>query len=122
MNAKIKNAIVGLALGMFAGATQAATFNNCDEVKNVTEAMVVQRLDHKSMNDFLMAVAKTADNIDADNYSKNVLMGMAVMLAVREKNGRLTTAPGDFKKVCEDVGPEKTAEVFNKIWIDVRKK
>lgn len=120
MKTKIKNAIVVLGLGLFAaGSTAAATFNNCNEIKEVTKALVVQKVDHKRVGEFMNAVDATAKTINASDHDRKVLLGMAAILVLRERSGELATAPSDFKKACEMDGPEKMAEAFHDIGVKV---
>lgn len=122
MNAKIKNTIIGAAMGLFAMGANAATFENCQVVEDVTNVLVVRKVTHKSVEEFMLAVERLAIKYDLTDYDRKVLFGMAAMLVVREQSRNLFTAPDDFRKVCEKEGPDKAAGIFHKIWVDVSRK
>lgn len=108
-----------LGLGLFAGATQAATFTNCDEVKEITANLVVMKLVHEDVKEYTKAAWAIADKFP-NKYDRYVFMGMANMVWAREQRDplNLANAPRDYKKVCEERGPEKIAEEFYSVWAD----
>lgn len=121
MKSTIKAVVLSLGLSLFAMGANAAgkPFNTCEEVKEVTEALVVQKVDHERVGEFMNAVDVTAKAINASDYDRKVLLGMAAILVLRERSGELATAPSDFKKACEMDGPEKMAEAFHDIGVKV---
>ena len=115
MKSTIKAIVLGL--GLFAGATQAATFANCDEVKEITADLVAMKLVHEDVKEYTKAVRAIADRLPS-KYDRYVFMGMAKMVWAREQRDPLdlANAPRDYKKVCEEMGPEKIAEEFYDVW------
>lgn len=121
MKTTIKNTIkaVVLALGLFAVGANAATFTNCDEVKEITANLVAMKLVHEDVKEYTKAAWAIADKFP-NKYDRYVFMGMANMVWAREQRDplNLANAPRDYKKVCEEMGPEKIAEEFYNVWAD----
>lgn len=121
MKGKVKKMLVAaaLALGLFTGATQAATFTNCDEVKEITADLVAMKLVHEDVKEYTKAAWAIADQLPS-KYDRYVFMGMANMVWAREQRDplNLANAPRDYKKVCEEMGPEKIAKEFYDVWAD----
>ncbi len=115
MNAKIKNAIVGLALGLFAAGNANAMVQRCDTLEAVAKNAYTFRVTGNLQGDaYLNKLDKVAKGNDYSDAERKIFVGIGLFFnkAIEEDGYYGMEAMEMLENECKKVGPQRLATRF----------